>query len=246
MRKRYPIDKKEQERRAKLIAPLFQYLKSEQGFLDDIEIIRVKYGISKTKTGTHNIPIHLLNQKYWKRDISSVATVKHYWPDLQKLWEEFHKDIESIALKYRLKNFLDLLKDFVLQNRFGDALLHHRLQLGEEGHTITLNRNIKKKDFDNIWLEIEKFNKEYPIRKSRVRRYSNEVIEKYKNTEQMEKKYLADQVGLRLLMKKELFGSLTPKEELEIQSWDKSKRSRLTKLSRGFFSLVQDLDEADS
>lgn len=62
----------------------------------------------------------------------------------------------------------------------------------------------------------------------------------------MEKKYLADQVGLRLLMKKELFGSLTPKEEVEIQSWDKSKRSRLIKLSRGFFSLVQDLDEADS
>lgn len=62
----------------------------------------------------------------------------------------------------------------------------------------------------------------------------------------MEKKYFSDQVGLRLLMKKELFGALTPKEEMEIQSWDKSKRSRLTKLNSGFFSLVQDLDEADS
>lgn len=175
-----------------------------------------------------------------------MATVNHYWPELKKFWEDFHQDIEKIAAKYRLRNFLDLLKDFVLQNRFGDALLHHRLQLSEDGHTITLNRNIKKKDFDNIWLEIEKFNEEYPIRKSRVRRYSKEVIEKYKNTEQMEKKYFSDQVGLRLLMKKELFGALTPKEEMEIQSWDKSKRSRLTKLNSGFFSLVQDLDEADS
>lgn len=78
MRKRYPIDKEEQERRAKLIAPLFQFLKTEKGFLDDIESIRIKYGISKKEKGIYSLPIHLLNQRYWKPDFSSMATVKYY------------------------------------------------------------------------------------------------------------------------------------------------------------------------
>ena len=243
MKKILPI--KEQEERARLIAPFFQFLKTEKYFLDDIEKIRIKYGISKQEKSTHNVPLHLLHQKYWNPDISSVATVKYY-SEFKDLWEEFHKNIEQIAIKYRLRNFLDLLKNFVLQNRFGDALLQHRIQLWQDGHTITLPRNIKKKDFDNIWLEIEKFNKEYPVKTSRTRRYSDEIIEKYKNTEIIENKYFSDQVWLRLLMRKEIFGTITYEEEMKIKAWDKSNRSRLLKLIRWFFSLVKDLDEAKS
>jgi hypothetical protein len=76
MKKVLPI--KKQEERAKLIAPFFQFLKTEKSFLDDIEKIRIKYGISKHEKSTQNIPLHLLHQKYWNRDISSVATVKYY------------------------------------------------------------------------------------------------------------------------------------------------------------------------
>ncbi len=239
------ISLEEQEKRAKLIMPLFQLLKTEKIFLDEIECVRIKYGISKKEKGIHNVPIHLLSQEYWKPNISSVATVNHYWPELKILWEDFHKDIEKIGAKYYLRNFLYLLKDFVLQNRFRDVLIKHRLQLWENGHTIILQRDIKKKDFDNIWLEIEKFNQEYPVRKSRIRRYSDEIRKKYRNTEIMENKYLADQASLRLLMKKQVFGTITQEEEMKIKGWDKSKKSRLSKLTRWFFSLVKDLDDAE-
>ena len=78
MRKRYPIDKKEQERRAKLIVPFFQYLRYEKRFLNDVEAIRIKYGISKKEKGTYDVPLYLLNQKYWRNDINSMAVVKDY------------------------------------------------------------------------------------------------------------------------------------------------------------------------
>ena len=61
----------------------------------------------------------------------------------------------------------------------------------------------------------------------------------------MENKYLADQASLRLLMKKQVFGTITQEEEMKIKGWDKSKKSRLSKLTRWFFSLVKDLDDAE-
>ena len=99
-------------------------------------------------------------------------------------------DIEILAEKYLLKNFLDLLKEFIIENRFGNVLLIHHMHLTEDGHTITLPRSIQKQEFNNIWKEIDRFNKDYPIKKSLTRSYNDEIIEKYKITEKIQKKNL--------------------------------------------------------
>ncbi len=236
---------KEQEKRARLIAPFFQYLRTSKQFYEDTEVIRVKYWISRATPALEHVPVHLLSQPYWNREFESMKIVKHYWPVKEEAWVEFHQDIESLAKKYRVSNFPDLIKEFVLTERFGNALLIHRVRLTDDGHTIELPRSIKKAEFDSIWKDIEQYNKDYPMSRSR-RKYSDEVNEKYKSVEKIENKYFADQKGIRLLMIKELFGNLSPEEEMEINSWDKYKKSRLVRLNKVLFSLVQDLDEAES
>ena len=68
-------------------------------------------------------------------------------------------------------------------------MIHH-MHLTENGHTITLPRSIQKQEFNNIWKEIDRFNKDYPIKKSLTRSYNDEIIEKYKITEKIQKKNL--------------------------------------------------------
>ncbi len=245
MRKRYPIDKKEQERRAKLIAPFFQYLRSSKHFYEDIEIIRVKYWISRVTPALEHVPIHLLSQPYWNREFESMKIVKKYWPVKEEAWVEFHQDIELLAKKYRVSNFLDLIKEFILTERFGNALLIHRVRLTEDGHTIELPRSIKKAEFDSIWKDIVQYNKDYPISRSRSK-YSDEVNEKYKSVEKIENKYFADQKGIRLLMIEELFGKISPDENDEIKSWSKYKKHKLKKLTKTLFALIQDLEDTKS
>ncbi|MBP7806210.1 hypothetical protein KA057_00860 [Candidatus Gracilibacteria bacterium] len=245
MGKRYSIGKEEQERRARLVAPYFQYLNfKESSFLVDVENIRVKYGISQSKTAVHNMPLHLLSQKYWNRDISSMATVKSYSPELQELWTEFHEDTELLAKKYRLSNFPHLIKEFILTGRFGDALIINQIVSTEDSYTITLPRSVKKKDFNKVWAYIEKSNTVNPMKRSYARRYSDEVMKKYELVEEIMRKNI-DQNGIYLLVKKEMFGHLSLDEEGKIKNLDKYKKSRLTKLAKNLFSLVSDLDEAE-
>ncbi len=235
----------EQERRARLISPYFRFLNfKDSAFLVDVENMRVKYGISSARPAINNIPLHLLHQKYWNRDFSSMVNVKSYPPELVKLWQEFHEDIELLAKKYRLSNFLYLTKEFILTGRFGNALINNEIVSTEGRHTITLSQYVKKKDFDKIWAYIEKFNSDHPIKRSYTRSYTDETMKKYELVEQIGRKYNADQNGIRLLVKKEMLGDLTPEEKKVINDWDKYKKSRLNRLAQNLISLITDIDEA--
>lgn len=240
------IGTEEQERRARLIAPYFRFLNfKDSAFLVDVENLRIKYGVSNLKPAVHNIPLHLLHQKYWSRDFNSMVHVKSYPPELVQLWKEFHEDIELLAKKHRLSNFLDLTKEFILTGRFGNALINNEIVSTEGRHTITLSHYVKKKDFDKIWTYIEKFNTDHPIKWSYTRSYTDETMKKFELVEQIGRKYNADQNGIRLLVKKEMLGNLTPEEEDEINGWSKYKKSRLTRLAHNLISLITDLDEAE-
>ena len=70
-------------------------------------------------------------------------------------------------------------------------------------------------------------------------------MKKFELVKQIERKYNADQNGIRLLVKKEMLGNLTPEEEDEINGWSKYKKSRLTRLAHNLISLITDLDEAE-
>lgn len=133
-----------------------------------------------------------------------MRMVHLYSPDLKEIWLKFHQDIEVIAKKYRLSNFLDLLKDYIFSGKFGRSLSIYELTLTTDGHSITVPTDIKKKDFDKIWLKIVDFNKKYLPEKRNNFQFSDAVLEKYKSVQKFDKKYPGDQAAILLLLKGEL------------------------------------------
>lgn len=97
----------------------------------------------------------------------------------------------------------------------------------------------------DIWKHIEEFNNERRVKERHMERYTKEVQDKYKLVAEVERKYLTDQKDVYLLVKKELFGELSQDEEDEIIKWDKSKKSRSSKLAKNLFSLMNDLNEEE-
>lgn len=238
------IDKKEQQKRAQLITPFFLHLKTNEDFMKEIFGIRSRYGITQEKPPIYEVPLYLLRQNLWKRDFDTMERVKIYSSDMREIWVKFHQEIEEIAKKYKLSNFLDYLKDFIFSGKFWDALSIYNITLTTDGHTITIPPDIKKKDFNKIWLQIADFNKKYPYKERNSYRFSDEVLKKYRSVEKFDKKYSSDQIFILLFIKKELHG-LTMNEEAKLNALDKSQKSRLKKIAKDIFSLVIDLDEAE-
>jgi hypothetical protein len=238
-------NRKEQLKRAKLISPFFKYLKGNKSFLKDVEDLRIKYGIRKTVEMTYKIPTTLLNQEFWDPDYDTMSIVLSFWPELRPLWEQFHSEIEELATKYRLKNFPNLIKEYVLKNTFGELLTRYKLSCGADWCDIWISRWITKKDFDEIWNKVQEYNKENPESVMNYRRFSDEVLEKYSSVEKINRKYFTDQVDIILLINKELSGSSSQAIERKIAGWDKSKKSRLNKIVKELFSLIDDLNDAE-
>lgn len=115
--KRY-IDKKEQQERAQLITPFFLHLRTNDAFMKEIFRIRSNYGITQEKPPMYEVPLYLLRQNFWKRDYDMMERVKIYSSDMREIWEKFHREIEEIAKRYKLSNFLDLLKDYIFSGKF--------------------------------------------------------------------------------------------------------------------------------
>lgn len=67
----------EQKIRARLIAPFFLFLRIDKEFVKSVKNIRTKFGIPTANLGKQNVPIHILNLKYWRPDITSRATLRH-------------------------------------------------------------------------------------------------------------------------------------------------------------------------
>lgn len=241
--KRY-IEKKEQQQRAQLITPFFLQLKTNEAFMKEIKSIREKFGITQEKPPLHEAPLYLLRQNFWKRDYDIMQRVKLYSLDDREIWEKFHHDIEKIAKKYKLSNFLDYLKDFIFSGKFWDALTIYSINLTSDGHTITIPTDIKKKDFDRIWLEIVDYNKKYPYKKRNHYRFNDQILKKYESVEKFDKKYSSDQICILLFIKQQL-QTLTKNEEDKLNVLEKSQKSRLRKIAMDIFSLVCDLDEAE-
>lgn len=118
------------------------------------------------------------------------------------------------------------------------------MTLTSDGHTIIVPPDIKKKDFNKIWLEIVDFNKKYPYKKRNHYRFNDKILKKYESVEKFDKKYSSDQIFILLFIKQELQG-LTKNEEAKVNVLDKSQKSRLKKIATDIFSLVCDLDEAE-
>ncbi len=237
-------NRKEQLKRAKLISPFFKYLKGNKSFLKDVEDLRIKYGIRKTVEMTYKIPTTLLNQEFWDPNNDSMHIVLGYWPELRPLWEQFHAEIEELATKFRLKNFPNLIKEYVLKNTFGELLTRYKLSCGADWCDIWISRWILKKDFNEIWNKIQEYNKENPESVMNYRRFSDDVLEKYSSIEKINRKYFTDQVDILLLINKELSGTSSQDIEWKISGWDKSKKSRLNKIVKELFSLLDDFNDA--
>ncbi len=241
MKKVLPIE--EQEKRAILISPFFHFIINEDWFKKDVESLRVTYGISKHKPPIYIIPLHLLYQEYWNPDFDSMQRVNSYWSDLKWLWQEFHKEIEKIAEKYYLRNFPDLLKEYILTWRFRDSLIAYKMIFSNDRCDISIRPWIKKREFNNIWKEIQEYNKNTLSERPWYYKYSEEVIKKYEAIQTIWKKYAW--VWALLLVKKQLFNNLSVNEKDTIKGWDKSKKSRLNHIARNLSSLVRDLNEEE-
>ena len=226
-----------------LISPFFHFIINDDWFKKDVETLRVTYGISKHKPPMFHISLHLLYQEYWNPDFDSMQRVNSYWSDLKWLWQNFHKEIEKIAEKYYLRNFPDLLKEYILTWRLRDSLYAYRLTCSNDRCDISIRPWIKKREFDNIWKEIQKYNNKTLSVNPWYSKYSAEVIKKHQSIETIWKKYSWRKAFL--LIKKQLFNNLTFDEEQTVTGWGKYKKYRLNCIVNNLVSLVKDLDEEE-
>lgn len=54
-----------------------------------------------------------------------MEVVINYEDELRLVWKEFHKEIEKIAERYKIKQFPNLVKEYILNKRFGDLLFKY-------------------------------------------------------------------------------------------------------------------------
>jgi hypothetical protein len=239
MKRDYP-DLNTQFLRAKLISPYFTFLLTYEPFLKDIQNIRKLYCSWKDD----KIPLILLRQEYWNRNNESMEIVLGYEDNLRSVWEEFHKDVEKIAERYKIKQFPNLVKEYILNKRFGDLLFKYWMISWDWMFNLRVSRSIKKSEFIKLWDLMQEYNTKYPINRSLYSNFWDEVLEKYSYIETINRKYFADQKDLVLLITQELNGDLDQSIEWKIKWWDKSKKSRLKRIVTELFSLLDDLSNA--
>lgn len=244
MLRKFP-SKNTQFHRARLISPYFDFLRHYEPFLKDIERIRDKYCSRNTEKESEKVPLILLYQEFWDPNNESMQVVLTYGNEFRSIWKEFHLEIESLATNYRLKKFPNLIKEFILNNRFWDLLFKYWMVSEDESFNLRISRTIKKEEFVKIWDLIQEYNSQYPVNRSIYGNYSDEILEKYSYVEEIKRKYHADQKDIILLIKKELDKWMNQDIEWKIAWWDKSRKSRLNKIVKELFSLIDDLADAD-
>ncbi len=236
MKSKFPT-KQEQFSTAQLVYPYFKYLKGSITFNKDIKDIRVKFWIQQTESTIHSIQLFVLHQEFWEREFDWMSIVMNSWIESKKIWELFHKEIEQLSRKYRLRNFPNLIKDYVITGRFDDLFLITKLSHSDYEFQITVPRDIKKMDFDAIWNTMQKHNQKYPINKS----YSKIILERSALVDKIDTK-LADQKDILLLIDKVLFNDPNNKIEENLTFGDKSRKSKLKRIVRDLFSLLNQLN----
>lgn len=233
-----------QLQRAKLILPFFQSLRGNKKFLTDVENLRIQYGIIKSWDAKHKISPLLLRQDCWYKDKEWMGIVLSFSEELRETWERFHRDIEELSEKFRLKHFPYLVKDFILTGRFWNLFFRYWFKWWTDWFDIKLSYSIKKTEFEKIWMEIQKFRKEYPQKQKFERTYSDEVLQKYQYTDKANHKYFADQMDIHMLIEKEINWTSDIMIEKKIEGWERPKRSRLKRITREILSLLDDLNDA--
>lgn len=240
MKRKYP-HKNEQFSRARLAYPYFKYLINSQIFKKDVENIRIKYWINQTPSTIYKISLFVLHQDFWDPDFDWMSIVNRSWTESKDIWILFHKEIEKLWRKYRIRNFPNLTKEYTLTGRFGDLLMLSRMSPSDETFQITIPRWIKKKDFENIWNKMQKHNEENPIKQPFISKYSKTVIKRSESVEKIDRKYITDQHDICLLIEQELVGGLENEIKNNITLKDNTRKSKLKKIVKDLFSLLNQL-----
>ncbi len=130
MPRKFPHPKVQLDR-ARIIAPYLRLLEDgSEDFQKDVENLRAKYKIPK---GSWENPLRqLLEQDYWNPGFQSNGVVTMYDDDRRILWRKFHEDVEALAKKYRLETLPSILKEFVLENWFGDGIRPYRMEASSD------------------------------------------------------------------------------------------------------------------
>ena len=235
MIRRFP-SKDDQFRLAKLVLPIFQYLRSDTQFKNDVTIIRLRY---QPLTEDKNL-LFVLHQEYWNPGNDSMKIVNNSGEENRKIWEQFHHDIEDLCVKYCITAFPSLVKDFVFTYRFGDLFTSFQLRSSTDGFEVKISRNILREDFEKIWEDMQSFNRKYPLDRE-YKQYSQDVLDKYQHIQKANGMYFTDQKNIRLLIKQEIQGN---DESINntINTWDKTKKSKLKKVVSNLFSLLDDIN----
>lgn len=230
--------KTEQYDRAQLISPYFSYLRGSSFFRKDVEDIRIKFWIKKTPLTLYtDTSLFVLHQEFWEKDFDWMSIVNNNWKESKEIWKIFHKDIEKLCRKYRIRTFPNLIKDYILTGRFGDLFAISLNNITDYNFRITIPRNIKKKDFDGIWDMIQDQNKNFPVRVS----YSKLIIKRSESVKKIDVKFM-DQDDILLLIDNELNNNVDNGIEKKLFHGDKSRKSKLKTIVRDLFALLNQLN----
>lgn len=236
-KKNFP-SKAEQYDRAQLISPYFSYLRGRDFFRKDVEDIRIKFWIKKTSSTLYTeASLFVLHQEFWEKDFDWMSIVNNSWNESKVIWKIFHKDIEKLCRKYKLRNFPNLVKEYILTGKFGDLFAITLINNTDYNFQITIPRNIKKKDFEDIWNMMQTYNEKFPVRK----RYSKLMDGRSKSIKKIDVKFM-DQKDILLLIDNELNNDADNGIEKKLFHGDKSRKSKLKTIVRDLFALLNQLN----
>lgn len=230
--------KAEQFDRAQLISPYFSYLRGRDFFKKDVENIRIKFWIKKTSSTLYTeASLFVLHQEFWEKDFDWMSIVNNSWKESKEIWKMFHKDIEKLCRKYKLRNFPNLVKEYILTGKFGDLFAITLINKTDYNFQITIPRNIKKKDFTDIWNMMQIQNEKFPVRK----RYSKLMIERSESVKKIDTKFM-DQDDILLLIDNKLDEYADNGVEKKLFFGDKGRKSKLKAIVRDLFALLNQLN----
>lgn len=149
----------------------------------------------------------------------------------------FHKDIEKLCRKYKLRSFPNLVKEFILTGKFGNLFAITLVNTTDYNFQITIPRNIQKKNFEEIWKMMQSQNEKFPVRK----RYSKLMIERSESVKKINVKFM-DQDDILLLIDNQLNEGLENGIEKKLYHGDKSRKSKLKTIVRDLFALLNQLN----
>lgn len=236
-KKNFP-SKTEQYDRAQLISPYFSYLRGRDFFRKDVEDIRIKFWIKKTASTLYTeASLFVLHQEFWEKDFDWMSIVNNSWKESKKIWKMFHKDIEKLCRKYKLRSFPNLVKEFILTGKFGNLFAITLVNTTDYNFQITIPRNIQKKNFEEIWKMMQSQNEKFPVRK----RYSKLMIERSESVKKINVKFM-DQDDILLLIDNQLNEGLENGIEKKLYHGDKSRKSKLKTIVRDLFALLNQLN----